>query len=70
MDRFKILGIRKPVAAATGFLAPSFLADCAGLVDSFYAVASPFDGGDLFVKELETIKRATKFLGTQNLPHD
>ncbi len=47
-----------------------FLADCAGLADSFQSVASLFDGHDLFVKELETVKRATKFLGTQNLPHN
>lgn len=46
------------------------LADCAGLADPFEPVASPLDGGNLFVKELETIKRATKFLGTQNLPHN
>ena len=46
------------------------LADCASLADSFESVTSPFDGGNLFVKELETIKRATKWLGTQNLPHN
>jgi hypothetical protein len=46
------------------------LTDRSGLADSFESVASPFDGGNLFVKELETIKRATKILGTQNLPHN
>ena len=41
-----------------------------GLADSLESVTSPFDSGNLFVKELEPIKSVTKFLGTQNQPHD
>ena len=69
---FIILSIKKPTLLKNRLSHPPHsLADCAGLADSLESVTSPFDGGNLFVKELKTIKRGQpKILGTQNLPHN